>query len=392
MAKAANIMGVTPANIANVMGVTSLNNTEILGIKIAEPVWSGSRMVMVHGEGESTGNESAYKSFSSDADAADWIDNYHDGRTDMMGCVGNGVHLISGGGVQASNAQSHANSRSLEVRSFANTSGTAALTGGSIAESDGKQNASGASNGTLGFIWGGYMGSSGNDAGSEYFTIATNADCTDGPGYDQSGYGGSGHGCSNGDTYALIAMGTSAAEGRVMRHNFNTSSSAETNTNGNGHVWGLPDPDGIGPEGSGYGPRSHVDIMGPSCAEGDSSRVVMWAADVTGPHWAYANYAQYWPQDMIWYMNPNSNGEASDFGNQDECRFYSSSSSDKTRAELWGGTAQNTFADQTRESSPSTTTDMMEKITVASTGNGSEYGDIPFNDNNNVRNQTSSGN
>ena len=317
-----------------------INAFEFTGVVL--PAWAGTRGVVLGGAGNISGSTTStsliqYKTFTSDS-ATQSFGNLNSDRDTPKGSGGNRTRVIHAGG--KADPSSGDTTHNINIIDYITVGSTG--DGTDFGDLHTGQNAGGhdgASNATLLFCNGGYNGSE-NLNNMEYLTIASTGNGTDAGDLEQ---GQSNHATSNGDSKYLI-MGGYTGSGypreEVSTHTFHTSNNASDY--GNVGVYGI------------YG-------AGTACA---TDRVVV-AGGFTGTSaWTVGNQMQYFPVA--------SSADGLDFGDIHEAGKYLCGTSDGTRGEFYGGIEVATGV--------SVVQNTIEKITIASTGNTTDVGDMVAQD------------
>jgi len=313
-----------------------INAFEFTGVVI--PAWAGTRgLVMGGSSATASQNAIQYKTFASDA-ATTMFGDLNSARDTPKGSGGNRTRVIHAGGRH--NPESGSDVHNINIIDYITVGSTGDGTDfGDLHTGQSAGGHDGASNATLLFCNGGYTGSA-NLNNMEYLTIASTGNGTDAGDLEQ---GQSNHATSHGDSKYLIMggyTGSGSPREEVSTHTFHTSNNASDY--GNVGVYAI------------YG-------AGTACA---TDRVVVAGGFTATSGWTAGNQMQYFPVA--------SSADGLDFGDIHEAGKFLCGTSDGTRGEFYGGIETTSGVDIVQNT--------IEKITIASTGNTTDVGDMNASD------------
>lgn len=311
--------------------IEKLNSLEFVGV--VNPLFAGTRGVVGGGEDEGTKlNIIQYKTIASDANTSDFGDlNYY-----AFGMAGAGSNITRGiftGGSRASSAGgSSSDSNDADYITVGSTGNGTDFGNLNDAARQGFPGG-GSSNGTLLFVAGGfqYSGSLTSLNRMEYFTIASTGNGTDAGNLSEAKWAMAG---THGNTRYLAYTGYNgtAVLNTIEYNDFSTSANV-----------------------SDFGDASTASYTG-SSVESTTRAVFTLGQPALGK------------SNIIEYVTVASTGNVTDFGDLTAVRSHTSGYTDGTRGEFAGGEEQDGHAQPD--------VNKIEKITIASTGDASDVGDL----------------
>ena len=333
MAESEKVMGVSVSDIEKIMGVGAGDIEKIMGVEVVTTIqWLGTRGVVAGGEdGNDRKNVIQYKTVASDANTSDFGDlNYY---VLTMASSGSNIArgIFAGGSKAASPSGSSADG---DIADYITVGSTGNGTDFGDLDAAARQGftAGGSSNGTYLFTGGGYQYNGGLTALNrmEYFTIASTGNGTDAGNISETKWNMSG---TNGNSRYLVYGGYngSATLDTIEYNDFSTSADVTD-----------------------FGDSSTGSYAGASV---ESTSRAVFAKGFTNDK-----------SDIMEYVTVASTGNTTDFGDLGVATTEMAGYSDGTRGEFAGGEIMDGHAQPE--------TDTIEKITIASTGNASDVGDL----------------
>jgi|LUML01.1.fsa_nt_gb hypothetical protein len=325
MADIEKLMGVSAIDIEKVMGVAAADVEKVMGLGlVTTPAWAGTRAIVF--AGGTSGNNGTdviqYKAFGS-GDMSDFGDvgNYYR----YVKAVSNGSRGVAHLSYKSPNVKTN----TLEYVTIGSTGNSSDFGDITIAV----VNSGACTNGTTGFVAAGYS-ASGNLDVINYFTIGSTGNASDWGDLSAVANGSDG---VNGSTRVLFNLGYSGVYSDTIDY-WATASAGDASD------FGDLDQD------VGYNSTSE-----------SASRGVWFGG------YGMTSGSSTW-QDNIQYVTVASTGDASDFGNLEMPTYDTSAASNGTRAEVYGGYGNDGSAQRYR--------DTVQYVTIASTGNATDDGDL----------------
>ena len=336
MADVSTFMAIDAGDIASIMGIDVGDISTVMGVDYPAGTlaWAGTRGVVAGGEdGNDKKNIIQYKTVASDANTSDFGDlNYY-----VISMVSSGSNIsrgiFAGGSKAASPTGSSSNG---DIADYITVGSTGNGTDFGDLNAEGRQGfvSGGSSNGTYLFGGGGYQYNGGFTAQDrmEYFTIASTGNGTDAGNISETKWNLVG---TSGNSRYLVATGYNGSTrlDTIEYNDFSTSADV-----------------------SDFGDMS--DACYQSAGVESAARAVI----------AQGTTAAGGKVDVMEYVTVASTGNVTDFGDITVGRSESGSYSDGTRGEWTGGEVQDGHAQPE--------VDTIEKITIGSTGNSSDVGDL----------------
>lgn len=331
------------ADIEKISGKTDDNIEKISGLEFtgAVPDWKGSRAILMGGwfynaSGSARSAISVqYKTLSSDANTSDFGD-LATAKENAVGSGSNGTRVVMGGGIKNISSGYFAERINIDYVTAASV-GTVGDAGDLQTAAD-QGSKTGASNGTLCFFVGGYINSSGSYTDRmEQMNISTTS------GSSTAGdlqFGTSRlHTCSSGDSKSLIMhLGTAeSAKTAIDTHNFSTSGNS-----------------------SAYGSVATIAGGRVACVSA-TNRVVGGGGYISFGPTVRGTRLSFYP------VASNADGDSSDSADLVVGAAGHGSTSDGTRGEFYGGMAS--LSDGYIQND-------MQKITIASLSNATDFGNL----------------
>ena len=335
MAEVEKFMSIEAGDIEKIMGVETGDIEAVMGVEYPAGglAWAGVRHILAAKYGSATKREIDYKSSTSDGNASDWGDLVYGGNSPR----GAGTGLDSTKGLVGSRSGVSSDIDDYDVLTTSSL-GTIAKGGDLIPDA---VSGYGMSNGTLMFFAGGST-SGGFIADMDYITVAS--------------LGGSSDAGDLKDSQALRKGGSTSGNTRGGRLGGSTGLSGDGYANYTTataeYITFSTSADGLE-----FGTLSNKSFEGSACAS-----TTRWVHKTAVDYTTATGHVLYERMD---YWAADTGGTAGNFGDVDDSSRSTASMADGTRGEWWGG-----------QDNASSSTDQIRYITIATTNDATDVGNL----------------